>query len=103
MLMQSPAGGTKSPSGAAKLGKFSEMAKLCRKKCCFCSKDLSFPQSGSRDEGKKAATNGDQAMPEWEKGIAFFVGSGRGRYWQRPLPIMAAGGKNNGSGRCLPC
>ena len=55
------------------------------------------------DERKKAATNGNQAMPEREKVLAFSVGSGRRRYWQRPLPIMAAGGKNNGSGRRLPC
>jgi len=65
-------------------------------------KDLTLPHSSS-DEGKKAATNGDQATPEREKSHAFSVGSGRGQYWQRPLPIMAAGGKNNGSARCLPC
>ena len=62
------------------------------------SKDLSLTHS-SRDAGKKAATNGDQAMPEREKSLAFSVGSGRGQYWQRPLPIMAAGGKINGSAR----
>ena len=55
--------------------------------------------SWQRDERKKAATNWGQAMLEREKGHAFSVGSGRGRYWQRPLPIMAAGGKNNGSVR----
>jgi len=66
------------------------------------SKDLSLPHS-SRDERKKAATNWDEATPEREKVHAFSVGSGRGKYWQRPLPIMAAGGKKNGSGRCLPC
>ncbi len=66
-------------------------------------KDLSLPHGISRDERKKAATNGDQTTPEREKGLAFSVGSGRRRYWQRPLPIMAAGGKNNGSARCLPC
>ena len=30
------------------------------------------------------------------------VGSGRGRYWQRPLPIIAAGGEIIGSDRCQP-
>jgi len=30
------------------------------------------------------------------------VGSGRGYYWQQPLPIMAAGGEIDGSERCQP-
>ncbi|MBQ8097455.1 MAG: hypothetical protein IJ243_10310 [Prevotella sp.] len=51
------------------------------------SKDLSLLHN-SRDERKKAATNGDQATPEREKDRAFSIGSGRGRYWQRPLPSL---------------
>ncbi|MBR6998661.1 MAG: hypothetical protein IKI19_07675, partial [Prevotella sp.] len=33
---------------------------------------------------------------------AFWVGSDRPHDWQRPLPMMAAVGNNDGSGRCQP-
>lgn len=49
--------------------------------------------------GKKVAKKRDKAMPNREKGGTFVIGSGRVRYWQRPLPILAAGGKMNGSVR----
>ena len=41
-------------------------------------------------------------MAEREKQRAFLVGSVRRHYWQRPLPMMAAVGDNDGSERCQP-
>ncbi len=51
---------------------------------------------------KWRTTNREREAPQREKGHAFQVGSGRGQYWQRPLPIMAANADMNGSGRCQP-
>ncbi len=45
---------------------------------------------------------GNRRWGSGEKHRAFWVGSGRGHDWQRPLPMMAAGGNNDGSGRCQP-
>ena len=49
-----------------------------------------------------ATANWDRAWRSGEKHRAVWVGSGRPHDWQRPLPIMAAGGNNDGSGRCQP-
>ena len=48
------------------------------------------------------AANWERTWRSGEKHRAVWVGSGRPHDWQRPLPIMAAGGNNDGSGRCQP-